>query len=215
MVVGHLLQVLLSQLQLVLGDLGGLLHLLERLQRIPADVADGHLAALVVLADLLDQFLAALLRQLGEGQPDGLAVILGIDAQIGLLNGLLNALQGRGVPRGDEQRPGIGGRHRSDLLDGGGGAVVVHLNAVEDGCVGPSGPHGSEVTLHRLHALLHLFLVYLVVFLQHGYASFTIVPIFSPRSTRTILYGSFSANTSTGMWLSMDRLVAVESITAR
>ena len=91
----------------------------------------------------------------------------------------------------------------------------TYEKAVEDGCVGPSGPHSSEVTLHRLHALLHLFLVYLVVFLQHGYASFTIVPIFSPRSTRTILYGSFSANTSTGMWLSMDRLVAVESITAR
>ena len=39
----------------------------------------GHLAVLGVLVDLLDQLLAALLRQLGEAQPDAGAVVLGVD----------------------------------------------------------------------------------------------------------------------------------------
>ena len=37
------------------------------------------------------------------------------------------------------------------------------------------------------------------------------VPTFSPHRARTILWGSFSAKTSTGMWLSMDRDVAVKN----
>ena len=43
----------------------------------------------------------------------------------------------------------------------------------------------------------------------------TTVPSFSPQSTRPIFSGSASAKTTTGMSLSMARLVAVESITAR
>ena len=53
-------------------------------------VADGHLAVFRILVDLLDQLLTALLRQLGEAQAQGLTVILGIDAQVGILDRLLN-----------------------------------------------------------------------------------------------------------------------------
>lgn len=55
-----------------------------------ADVADSHLAVFRILVDLLDQLLTALLRQLGEAQAQGLTVILGIDAQVGILDRLLN-----------------------------------------------------------------------------------------------------------------------------
>ena len=59
-----------------------------------------------------------------------------IDAQVGLLDGLFNGLQSAGVPGGDQQRAGIGGAHGRDLLDGGGGAVVIHIAAVQHrGCL--------------------------------------------------------------------------------
>ena len=75
-VVGQLLQVLFGDLQVILGDLAGLLLLLEGLHRIAADVADGDLAGLGILVDLLDELLTALLRELREVQADGLAVVL-------------------------------------------------------------------------------------------------------------------------------------------
>ena len=43
----------------------------------------------------------------------------------------------------------------------------------------------------------------------------TVVPSFSPQRTRVMFSGWARANTITGMWLSMARLVAVVSITAR
>ena len=45
--------------------------------------------------------------------------------------------------------------------------------------------------------------------------SFTIVPTFSPQRARMIFSGSFRAKSSTGMWLSIEREVAVVSITIR
>ena len=166
-VVRQLLEILLRLLQIVLRDLGGFLLLLERLHGVPADVADGHLAVLRVLVNLLHQFLAALLRQLGEAQPDAGAVVLGVDTQIGVLDGLFNALHRRLVPGGNQQCPGVGGRDGRNLLDGGGAAVVVHHDPVQHGGIGPARPHGGKVRGHGVDALLHLALINLVIFLQH------------------------------------------------
>ena len=90
--VGHLLHGLLALLQVVLGDLRLLLHGLELFHGVPTDVADGDLAALAVLLHLLGQLLPALLRQLGEDQTNDLTVVLGVDAQLGDQQRLLNAL---------------------------------------------------------------------------------------------------------------------------
>ena len=49
---------------------------------------------------------------------------------------------------------------------------------------------------------------------MRGY-SLTMVPTFSPYRARMIFRGSFRAKSSTGIWLSMERDVAVESITIR
>ena len=65
-----------------------------------------------------------------------LAVVLGIDAQVRLQNGLFDGLQGRSVPGGDHQGAGVGRAYGCNLLDGGGGAVIVHMDAVEHGGVG-------------------------------------------------------------------------------
>ena len=73
--------------------------LLEVIHGVPADVADGHLAVLGILVDLLGQLLAALLRQLREGQADDTAVVLGIDAQVGGLDGLFDGLEQRSRPK--------------------------------------------------------------------------------------------------------------------
>ena len=74
--------------------------------------------------DLLDELLTALLRELREVQADGLAVVLRVDAKVRLLNGALDGLEGRAVPRGDDELARIGRSDGRDLLDGRGSCLL-------------------------------------------------------------------------------------------
>ena len=155
-VVGQLLDVLLGDLVIVLGDLGGLLLLLHLLHRVAADVADGDLRGLAVLLGLLDQIAAALLGQGREDQTDRAAVVLGIDAQIGGEDRLLDGLEQACVPGLDQQGAGIGrgdGRH---LQKGRVHAVVADGDGIEDGGVGAARADCAEVGRERVAGLLHL-----------------------------------------------------------
>ncbi|MPM66528.1 hypothetical protein SDC9_113437 [bioreactor metagenome] len=165
--------------------------------------------------NLLHQLLAPLLRQLGKAQAQAFSVVLGVNAQVRVLDGLFNGFQGRCVPGLNHQGPGVRRGDGGNLLNGRGGPVIIHGNAVQHGGVGPAGTHGGKIRRHGLDALFHLVLVNLVLLFLHNGHSFTIVPIFSPHTARMIFSGSFRANKSTGMWLSMDKDVAVESITVR
>ena len=62
----QVLQLLLHGFLVVLGELAVLLHLFEIFHGVPANITDGHLALLAVLADLFTQFFTALLRELGK-----------------------------------------------------------------------------------------------------------------------------------------------------
>ena len=106
--VGEILNVLFGLLLVVLGQFALLLGLLDVVDCVAADVADGDLAGLGILMDLLDELLTALLRELREVQADGLAVVLRVDAKVRLLNGALDGLEGRAVPRGDDELARIG-----------------------------------------------------------------------------------------------------------
>ena len=75
-----------------------LLGLLDVVDCVAADVADGDLGVLAVFVDLLRQILAALLGQLREDQADDAAVVLRVDAEIGGLDGLFNRLEQRRRP---------------------------------------------------------------------------------------------------------------------
>ena len=70
-------------LQLVLGHVAVLLHLLREVVCLAADVADRYLRGIAHLRDLLGQLLAALLGQLREDEADRLAVVLRVDAEVG------------------------------------------------------------------------------------------------------------------------------------
>ena len=90
--VGEVLNVLFGLLLVVLGQLTLLLGLLNVVDCVAADVADGDLGILGVFADLLREILAALLGQLREDEADNAAVILRVDAEIRGLDGLFNRL---------------------------------------------------------------------------------------------------------------------------
>ena len=94
-IVSQLLKILFGDLQIVLGDLAGLLLFLKRFHRIASNIADSDLAVLGILMDLLDELLTALLRELREVQANGLAVVLRVDAKVSLLNGALDGLERR------------------------------------------------------------------------------------------------------------------------
>ena len=122
--VGEILNVLFGLLLVVLGQFALLLGLLDVVDCVAADVADGDLGILGVFADLLREILAALLGQLREDEADNAAVILRVDAEIRGLDGLFNCLEQRPVPRLDDERAGVGGRDGADLVDGARLAVI-------------------------------------------------------------------------------------------
>ena len=70
--VGDLLELLLGPLELVGGDLAGLLERLEVLAGVAADVAHGDPAVLGHVLDDLHVLLAALLGERGEVEADDL-----------------------------------------------------------------------------------------------------------------------------------------------
>ena len=105
--IGYILHFFLAVLEIVLGYLAVLLHLLELIHAVSADRADGDLAILGKLLDILDYLAALILSQRREGQSDNLAVILRVDAEIGGLDSLLDLLEQAAVPRLDDERARI------------------------------------------------------------------------------------------------------------
>src|SRR5262245_37579041 len=96
--VGGLLHLVVGAALLVLGRfllLGGRLQLVVRLA---PHVAHGHPGVLGHLVHGLHQLLAALLRRRGHVQTDELAVVHGREAEIGLLDGLLDGADLPGLP---------------------------------------------------------------------------------------------------------------------
>ena len=73
--VGALLQLGLGAALVVLADLALLLQLAQVVHHVAADVADRDLALLGDAVDDLDQLPAALLVELGDLQPDHVAVV--------------------------------------------------------------------------------------------------------------------------------------------
>ena len=68
--VGEVLNVLFRLLLVVFGQLTLLLRLLDKVDRVAADIADGNLGVFAVFFDLFGQLFSALLGQLRENQAD-------------------------------------------------------------------------------------------------------------------------------------------------
>src|SRR3989441_8409207 len=111
-VVVQLLHILLGVLLLVLRDVLGLFDPTDRLG---ARVADGDAPFLGELVDDLDQLLAALLGERGDGDADDVAVVGGREAEVGGEDRLLDRLEEALVPRLHGQQLRLGHRHGADL----------------------------------------------------------------------------------------------------
>ena len=108
MLIGDLLGLIFELLLIVLGDLAVLTGFLYRLVCITSYGTNGDSGLFAPLADNLNKLLSALLGKLWENKPYNLSVISRIDAQIGLLYGLLNFLHHRWIPKRNRQHPGFG-----------------------------------------------------------------------------------------------------------
>ena len=79
-----------ARLDLVLAGLAVLLDAVQLLHRLAADVAHRHPGVLALGLGLLDQFAAALLGQLRNGDADDVAVVGRVDAEVGVADRVLD-----------------------------------------------------------------------------------------------------------------------------
>ena len=163
---------MLGALDVVLAGLAVLLDGLELLLGLAADTAHLDAGVLGAGAGELDVVLAALLGQCRQGDTDDGAVIGGVDAEVGLADGGDDVLHGGAVEGADQDGAGLGDRQGGELLERGGGAVVVHDDPVEHRGVGAAGADGGQLALGGLEGLVHLVLGLEHDVVDHG-ASFT------------------------------------------
>src|SRR6476661_6012946 len=154
----HDVELLLGAGALVLAHLAVLDQAVELVLGPAADVADGDLGVLALVAGQLDVVPAPLLGQLREHAADDVAVVAGVHAEVGVAQGLLDLVHGRLVERRDQDGARLGGLERGQLLQRGGRAVVVDHELVEHAGGGASGADAGEVLLGDLDGLLHLLL---------------------------------------------------------
>src|SRR5690242_8738009 len=156
--VGELLQLALGPVLLVLADIPALAQLAEVLHGVAADVADRDAALLGDLPGDLDHVLAAFLGHLRDLQPDDVAVVVGREAEVGLLDGALDRLHGRLVVGLDGEQPRLGCAERGQLLERRLRPVVVDDDAVQQRGARAAGADALELRPRRLHGLRHVVL---------------------------------------------------------
>src|SRR5450631_3085313 len=217
MLLGEDLELLLSAGTLVLTDIAVLDHMVDLFLGLAPNVADGHLGVLGLGSRKLDVLLAALLGQLRKVDPDDGAIAIGVNAQVGVTQGLLDLGHRRLVEWRDQDGAGLRSLEGRQLLQGGTRAVVLNRELVEHRGVGPSRADGREVLLGNLDGLLHLFLG-----LEHGFvdnqdssSAVTSVPIFSPRMALAILPSPSIPKTIIGSLFSEHNANAAASTTRR
>src|SRR3954452_25010403 len=150
-----LLDVLLLTPLVVFADRAVLLKLLQQVDAVAPDVADRDARLLGVFVRDLDHLLAALLVHLGDAQPDCLALGQGVEAEVGVADGLLDRMDHAPVPDLDAEEPRLGHAHRGDLRDRHGGPVGVHLDRIEERGRRPPGAQAVEVVLQGADSPLH------------------------------------------------------------
>src|SRR6185503_6082791 len=105
-------------------------------------------------------------------------------------------------------------REAGELLERNVGAVIVDLQLVDERRGGPAGANAGELLLEMHDRLVHAFLALGDMGVHHASFEVTSVPIGSPMSALPMLPGSMTSNTMIGSALSMQNVIAVESITS-
>src|SRR2546425_4826763 len=97
--VGNPLEVLLLAAEVIFGDLALALQVLHLVLHVAPDVADGNPALLRPLTSHPDQFLAPVLGEGREAEPDDGPVVGGVDAKLRGGDGLLDGAESVAVVR--------------------------------------------------------------------------------------------------------------------
>src|SRR5213596_1334819 len=208
-IVVELLHVLFRVLLVVLGDVLGLLDAGDRLR---PRVADGHVPVLRELVYDFDQLAAPVLGERRQRNADEVAVVGGVEPQVGREDRLLDRLDQRFVPGLHGEELGLGGRHARHLVQRHLVPVRFHLHEIEERRRRLPGPHGRELALHRFHRLVHGLLRLPHVVLDRGH--WTMVPTRSPARIRAVAPGWLMLNTTMGSEFSLHSPNALASITA-
>src|SRR4051794_9816677 len=228
--VGGALELLLGPRDLVLARLAVADDAVQLVHGLTADAADRDPRVLALAAGHLDHLPAALLGELRDDHPDDLAVVAGVEPQVRVADRLLDGLELAGVVGLDDRHPRLGDVDRRQLVQRRHRAVVVDDDPREHARGGTPGADARQVVLGHRDGLLHLLLGVEERFVDHGCSLLsrceaqarslspgvlTRVPILSPATARAMLPSVSRLNTMIGIRLSMQRLNAVASATAR
>src|SRR5690606_8653725 len=230
---GEVVELLLGGAPLVLGDLAVLDELADIVLGLATDVADRDLGVLALGAGDLDHLAAALLGHRRQVEPQLGALVGGVDAEVGVADGVLDVVDLRGVERLDQHHARLGDGDRGHLRERRRCAVVVDGDPVEHGGGGAAGADDRELLFGVLDGPLHLLLGFEEGVGNHAFLTFSCsltalltVPsrysssaawIKVPSSSPTIARRRFSSpstpKTRIGRALSLQRLKAVWSTT--
>src|SRR5579863_7357976 len=219
--VGELVELALGPADLVLASVAVLDQLVERVLRVPPDVADGDPAVLRLAVSDPDVLAPAFLGEFGEDHPDDRPVVRRIHAEITVADGLLDGAERGFVERLDHDHPGFGDVKRGQLVYRRLRPVILGRDLSEHCRMSTAGADAREFFLRDRDGLLHLLLGLEERLFNHfgspalpGVPDWpTRVPILSPLTARSTFPGSIKAKTMIGRPLSMQRLTAVESMT--
>ncbi len=191
-----------------------LLHLVDAVELVAADVPDRHPRLLRLLLDELHVLAAPLLGQGWDRDADDLAVVGGVQSLVARPQGLLDRADLTPVVNLNHEQPRFGCADLRKLVERRRRAVVGNHDLVDQRRVGAAGANGGELGGEVLDGLRHLRLRVTKDGVDHEAAAPTSVPIFSPSTTRSMFPCSSRLNTTMGTSLSMHSVRAVLSITS-
>src|SRR5829696_3298180 len=143
-VVSELLQLFFGPALVVLGDLALLAELVDVAHLVATDVPDRDTALLGHAPSQPDELAPALLGELRDGKADYLAVVLWVEAYVGVPYTALDVLEGVRVERRDGEQPRLRRADVSDAPQGHARPVDLDLDTIEQRRVGPAGAYCSE-----------------------------------------------------------------------
>src|SRR6266516_974054 len=155
--VRQLLDTALGAVLLVGADLALVDELLEMPHRVAADLAHGDSVVFRHIADNFYELLPPLLGELRDRQPDQLAVVRGRQAEIRLLDRLLDRLDRARVEHLHREHARLGNVDRRELAQRCRRPVVVDLDPVEERGGRAPGADGRELRPPVLDRLRHAF----------------------------------------------------------
>src|SRR5262249_31201995 len=212
------LELFLDAVEVVARDLTVLLEVLELLAHVATDVAHRNAAVFRARLDDLHELLAPIGGGLGEREPDDCAVVRRCHTDIAGLDGLLDRFDRALVVGGDDEHTRLGHREAGKLLQRHFRPVVIDAQLLDDRGGRASGADAGELLLHVEDGLAHLVLGFVDLRVHQRSSpaeALTSVPIASPTNVRMMLPGWVTSNTMIGSELSMQNVIAVESITCR